>query len=127
MNIKTDVEAIKEMMLKNEELKLFKEEGQRLLVIRLTPLHAPLPITKSRIYTSEKSFYHQLHTWVLYELNDGIFTHQINLQVMTKDMYHTIGVDVCIEKLNEPDEFTFTKFSDEAEVDMNFIRPFSVF
>ena len=124
---KSDSEAIKFKLLKKEELLLYKEESDSLFVIRLMPLHAPLEETTDRVLTSERSLYNRLHEWTMQSLIDGLFTNQVNIQIRTKDMYYTFGVDICIERLEHPDEFEFTRFSEESEVNMNYLKSFSVF
>ena len=126
-HLKSDVEAIKYKMIRKEELTLFKEYSGSSYVVRLLPLHLPLEETVNRVYTSTKSLYHQLYHWVQYEMGDGIYSSQINLQVQTKDMYYVIGVDVLIEKLSEPDETTFTSFADDESNNMNYLQSFSLF
>lgn len=123
----TDCEAIKYKLLKNEELILFKEEANRNYAIRLTPLHSPLQETRERILTSEKSLYHRLYDWLRCEMHEGIYTNQVNIQFRTKDLYYTKGLDIQIEQLEEPKEFTFSTFSDDANINMNYIQPFSTF
>lgn len=123
----TDCEAIKYKLLKNEELILFKEESNTLYVIRITPLHSPLEETTDRVFTSESCLYNRLREWTKYNLIDGLFTNQVNVQLRTKDMYYTFGVDVCIEKLEQSEEFEFTRFSEDSEVNMNYLKSFSVF
>ncbi len=123
----TDCEAIKFKILKKEELLLYKEESNSMFVVRVTPLHSPLEETTDRVLTSERSLYNRIHEWTKQCLINDLFTTQVNVQLRTRDMYYTFGVDICIEKLEQPDVFDFTRFSEESEVNMNYLKSFSVF
>ncbi len=128
MELKTDSQNIKDSLLKEEECILYKEESDRQYVIRITPLHAPVPESKHSLMRNEDNCYFQLRQWVITELKEqDTFTTHANIQLKNGDIYHFIGISIEMDLITEIEELTFTKFSEILDKNMNYLKPFSVF
>ena len=126
--VKTDTQNIKDSLLKGDEAFLYKEEADKQYVIRINPLHAPLPVSNHNLIRNEDNCYFQLRQWVITELEEhDSFSTQANIQLNSAGYYNFIGIEIVIDRISEIDELSFSKFTDILDANMHYLKPFSVF